>query len=319
MLPRRRPITDIVYISCSSYSGSTLLSFLLNAHSAICSAGHTTGWRFREGKGFPCSCGQRIQDCPFYNKIASAFRRDGLAFEYHSFGTDLRLVNNDRLNRYLTVRMPRFLPSGLESTRDRLVRLLPGAGEEVRRVRHANRTFVDTALSHFGARVYVDNSHRPFRLRMLKDIDGFDVRALHLVRDFRGVAFSNMKLRGVGAAHATGAWLGEQADITRVSAGLVPTRTVFYEDICDATDDTLADIHRFVGVAPETFGGDFKSSEHHILGNVMRFGPPRIAKSTTWRDELPCDQRDVIERTAQRFVRRQPRHPVSDIVRRYLD
>ena len=295
-----------------------MLSFLLNADPDICSVGHTTGWKFGSDEVFHCSCGEPIQDCPFYAFIAETFRKEGLPFDYRNFGTDLQLARSERLNRFLAGRLPLFLPTGLERVRDMAVRKLPGVATKLRMVERANRCFITAALAHFGASVYVDNSHYPFRLRMLSGIEDFELRALHLVRDFRGVVYSNINLRGVDPAAATNKWLRQQSDIVRISPAIVPTKTLYYEDLCDSTNDVLAYIHAFIGVEGHHFEGDFKSAEHHILGNVMRFGPPNIVKTTTWQEKLSAAQRNTIEGTAQKFVRRHPRHPVAEIVSSYL-
>ena len=68
----------VLYIACSSFSGSTLLSFLLNSHPKIVTLGHTTGWHFDDDETFLCSCGEPIQSCAFYQSMSRAFRDFGL-------------------------------------------------------------------------------------------------------------------------------------------------------------------------------------------------------------------------------------------------
>ena len=317
-------MAKVLYINCSSYSGSTLLSFVLNGHRDMFSIGHTTGWSFAPDQPFYCSCGEEIQDCPFYRHIAECFRRAGFAFEFSNFGLGYRLARNNRLNRCLTARLPLVAWPGLERLRDRLVARVPALAGRLRDIDRRNRCFIEAALAYLDASVFVDNSHSPYRLRFLRAAEGLDLARLHLVRDPRGVAFSNMALRRVGPARATTMWIRDQVDICRIAQAPIRGQApgdllrIHYEDLCDETDRTLGEIHRFVGLSHQPFSGDFKDKEHHILGNVMRLGASKIVKSTKWRDELSAEDLGQIEATAQRFARGHRDHPVTAIIEHYL-
>jgi len=308
----------VLFLACSSFSGSTLLSFLLNTHPDMTTVGHTIGWRYRPGEVFHCSCGATLETCPFWAEVATRFAAAGLPFSYHDFGTRYRLVDNDRLNRYLTAQVLRFRGARIEALRDAAVRCVPAWARKLARQDRANATLVRAALDYARARVYVDNTHSPYRAYSLSRIAEFDLSVAYLVRDIRDTVFSHMKNHGWDARDATRIWLDEQESILRIGRGFDRFHIVAYEDLCERTEDTLAGIHRFMGVPAIPFTSDFGAAEHHILGNAMRFGQKKIARDLRWRSELSRRDRSYVEAAAQGYVARHPGHPLSAILSRQL-
>ncbi len=311
-------VPKLFYIACSSYSGSTLLSFLLNTHEEICTVGHMVGWPEGNDENFLCSCGEPLKSCPFFGAIRDAFRDARLPFDYSDFGTKYELVRNDRLNRYLNAGLPLIHSNRAESLRDAVVSRMPGFAGTLARFDRANLTFVNTALAHSGARVFVDNSHSPHRVRHLSRIPELDIAAAHLVRDLRGVVLSDINRRGWDAEFSTRMWLREQSDVARVLGGRDKAITIYYEQLCEATDETLATLHRLVGLEPQPFPGDFKATDHHILGNAMRLRDSKISADRRWERDLSQQDLATITRVAESFVRRDPDHPVSRMVEHYF-
>jgi hypothetical protein len=307
-------VPKLLFIGYSTHSGSTLLAFLLNTHPDIVAVGHMTGWRTE----LQCSCSKGVTECRFYGHIADAFRACGLPFDPTNFGTDYRLVDSFRLNRYLTGPLRFVRDSRIERLRDALVRFVPRFSAMLARQDRANLTFIKAALDFGGACVFVDKSTKPHRLRHLRRIRELDLSAIHLVRDLRGAVLTDMEIHGWDPALATRQWLEKNANITQVLKDAKSQITIHYEDIVDSTNETLATIHRFVGLSPQPFGGDFKQVEHHILGNAMRLSDSVITKDTRWQRELSHKDLDAITDTAKAFVRRNADHPVSRLVEHYL-
>jgi hypothetical protein len=308
----------LLYIACSSYSGSTLLSFLLNTHPKIMTVGHTTGWHFSDTEEFFCSCGERIEKCPFFNHVRRAFEARKIPFAFNDFGTEYLLSENERLNRLLTAGSPYLPSSAMEKARDGVVRLVPGFAARLSRQDLANRTFIEAALDYGGAEVYADNSHGPHRLRHLSRISDLALYPVHLVRDPRGVVLSHMKHRGWSADFAAWKWLDEQADIARVLQEFDRRATVHYEDVCDDTDAALARLHAFAGLEEVPVPEDFKSVEHHILGNKMRESSSRISSDRRWESELSTQDLRAILGAVEGFMRKHPRTPLANVLERYL-
>lgn len=321
----REPIgtMKVVYITSSSYSGSTMLSFLLNTHPDIFTVGEMDGWRYDPARPFPCSCGQPLPQCPLFLYLGRYFRDRGLAFEPSEFGTAYRVAATGRLNRALVGSLPRpFALSVLEDARDGVVWRMPPFAAQLRAIDERNRVFIEGALAYSGAKVFVDACKDPHRLHHLRRIEGIELFPVHLVRDLRGVVQSNLDLkkRGWDARVATRIWISDQCNIHRVLSRFSPSLQVFYEDICDDVDGRIAAIHRLAGLPPHAYPGSLKAREHHVLGNAMRLSNvTQIVKSEQWRERMSKDDLAAVESDAARFVRRHPRHAVSAMIERYLD
>lgn len=310
----------ILYVTSSSYSGSTLLAFLLNTHPKIFTVSEMIGWDFEDGEDFRCSCGETLDRCPLFVRIAKAFASNDLPFRPNRFGTAYQLVADERLNRYLTTNLPRSRNSTIERLRDALVRHLPGLRNRLQRIDRANRVFVETALTYSGASVFADVSKEPHRLRHLARIPEFEVSVLYLVRDIRGVVVSNMRERANDVRTAARIWLWDQHDIQRIVREFPGARTLYYEDLCRDVDRELAGMHSFLGLEHVPYPGDFKSSEHHILGNSMRTREvSRIVPDQKWKTAITAENLDAIRDEATRFLAENPRTPARHIIERYLD
>ena len=314
------PAMKVLYLTSSSFSGSTLLAFLLNAHPKIVTVSEMIGWQYGQNETFDCSCGEALPDCPFFSSIAKAFQNNKLPFDFRQFGTGYSLTDSETLNRYLTESLPLIRNSRLERIRDAVIMALPSVAKTLRRQDLANKTFISAALDYSGASVFVDASKDPYRMRHLRRINDFDLRILYLVRDPRGVSRSTMKTRKWDAARAIEWWIRDQLNILRISAEFSSVLPIYYEDLCDSVDDTLARIHQFVDLEPEAFSGDFMASEHHILGNSMRLtGQSNIQKNERWREELSSTDIDIITGALRDFVEKDPKHQLSTIIKHYLD
>ncbi|MBK6552336.1 MAG: sulfotransferase domain-containing protein [Rhodocyclaceae bacterium] len=310
----------LLYVTSSSYSGSTLLAFLLNTHPGIFTVSEMIGWDFEDGEEFRCSCGATLDRCPLFVSIAKAFADHGLPFRTNRFGTAYQLVADERLNRYLTTNLPRSRNSTAERLRDTLVRRLPLLRNRLRRTEQANRVFVETVLAYSGASVFADVSKEPHRLRHLARIPEFKVAVLYLVRDIRGVVVSNMRERANDVRTAARIWLWDQHDIQRILQEFPGARTLYYEDLCQDVDRELAGMHAFLGLDHVPYPGDFKSSEHHILGNSMRTREvSKIVSDEKWKTAISSENLGAIRQEATHFLAENPRTPARHVIERYLD
>jgi hypothetical protein len=180
---------------------------------------------------------------------------------------------------------------------------------------------MQTALSYSGARVFVDACKDAYRLRHFRRLKELDLHVVYLVRDLRGVVLSNLELKKPGwdAMRMTRMWLHQQRTILRILSEFPSVMTIYYEDLIDMVDETLATIHRFVGLTPQQFSGDFKTVEHHVLGNTMRLSDTsKIVKSRRWQQELSGEALEAISRTALAFVQEHKHHPLAKIIEHYL-
>lgn len=197
---------------------------------------------------------------------------------------------------------------------------VPPFAKTLKRQDLANRSFISAALEYSHSSVFVDASKDPHRMRHLSRVKDFDLQVLYLVRDPRGVSRSTMKTRKWDATRAIEWWIRDQQNILRISTEFSSVLPVYYEDLCDSVNDTLARIHNFVNLQPEPFCGDFMAAEHHILGNSMRLtGQSNIQKNERWREELSQADIDTITGTLNDFTANNPQHALSAIIKHYLN
>ena len=309
----------VLYICSSQFSGTTLTSFLLNCHSSIATIGHTTGWRYNADEDFRCSCGSRIRDCRLFTEVKAVFEQNDLLFDAQNFGTAFVLSENARMNQLLIGPLPRMRSSRLERLRDRVVASIPQYRRRLDRQLLANFLLMQTVLRSLNASVYLDNSHSPYRLRMLSRNPLLDVHPVHLIRDPRGVTLSLMTNSGLGVSEAIESWIKHQLNIYRIANEKRAPLIVSYESLCRQTETELARLHRFVAVDYEPYGGDFKDKEHHILGNRMRLSDGVIRLDERWRRDLSKADLAIVERKLQAFQTSNKSHPLAMVVRSYLD
>lgn len=309
----------VLYICSSQFSGSTLTSFLLNAHADIATIGHTMGWTYGKNEDFRCSCGDKISDCILFTKVRNAFAGNGLRFDPRNFGTEFRLAKPARLNQLLLEALPLLHVTAIEKFRDSAVSITPGLRSRLRRQQLANYVLMKTVLEHYGAKVYLDNSHSPYRLRTLARNPRFELYPIHLIRDPRGVSLSLVRNSGMAVSDAVDAWISHQTTILRIAGDVRPPLRLSYERLCTDTDAELARLHDYCGLEPRAFSGDFKEQEHHILGNRMRLSAGSIRLDEKWRRELERADQELIESRLRRFDSVHPESSLSPIIRSYLN
>ena len=71
----------VVYVASSSFSGSTLLALLLNAHRRVVSIGEMGPAAMYSNRAYPCSCGALVTDCDFFRDIGLLLESWGVAFD----------------------------------------------------------------------------------------------------------------------------------------------------------------------------------------------------------------------------------------------
>ena len=308
----------VLYLCSSQFSGSTLASFLLNLHDRIASIGHTMGWNYADDEDFRCSCGEKLDDCPLFRHVAAAYAENGLHYDPRNLDTRIYLSDHGRMNQLLVGPLPILKWTPAELLRDALVRVVPPWRKTLKRQLGANRVLMQTVIDHLGAEIYLDNSHSPYRMRALARDAAFEVTPMHLIRDPRGVSLSLMSNSGYSSRDAVDSWLKHQRSIYRIAAEIGEPVMVEYESLCRETDRELGRIHEALGLPHQSFGGDFKDGEHHILGNRMRLTPGTVRLDERWRTDLDEADLKIIEDRLREFREQNSSHPLAGTIDRYL-
>ena len=175
----------------------------------------------------------------------------------------------------------------------------------------------------------VDSSKLAHRLKLVRRIDAFDVRVIHLVRDGRAVALTYMdeqtyadasdpalRRGGRGAAASAGPQMpmSRAADKWRRSLRSaefvlgVPRSSwlrLTYEELCQTPGAVLQRVFEFLGVDPHGAAADFRSAEHHVVGNGMRLdNVSSIRLDERWKSALSAQDLRTFESVAGAMNRR---------------
>jgi len=163
----------VIYIAGYGRSGSTVLDTILGNHPDIESVGELahlcrSGYVNNEY----CACGKQAKGCLYWSQVWDQWRKlTGIddPFEYIALQEKFERIQS----------FPRIF--------------LIGKGDSFKRYAELTRGLYLSIQKVSGKAMIVDSSKNPARLLALHSIDGVDVRATHLVRDGRGVAWSLMK------------------------------------------------------------------------------------------------------------------------------
>jgi hypothetical protein len=319
-------LRNVAYILAASHSGSTILAMLLNAHPDVVTVGELKATNLGDVTRYRCSCGKLISECRFWASVSEAMAKRGILFDIADARTDFR-AGASAYTRWLLG--PLHRGRVLERIRDAALALSPSWRSGLRCIQQRNLVLVETVCELTGVHTIVDSSKVGLRLKYLLRNPGLDVKVIRLVRDGRAVAltytdptaFADAQdpcLRGGGAgdirpaetlsfAQAARAWRRCNEDAENVLATLPPSRwtSIRYEDLCASPRDALAGIFRFLGSDPGKAAVDFRSVEHHILGNGMRLdSTSEVRLDERWKSVLTEDDLRLFEPVAGDLNRR---------------
>ena len=292
--PSTNETMDVLYIGGFGRSGSTFLAYLLGQLEGYVVAGEL---KFIWSKGVKanerCGCGAPFADCPFWRDVGQA-----------AFGGWNEVDIDEVLD----------LQARVTSNRSVLA-LLTGVdpGPSFARYAELLHRLYGAILAVSGSRIVVDTSKTPVEALILARVPGFQCRAIHLVRDGRGVAFSWAK-RGVRRPEVVGAeavmldypplyiaprWVYINLFFELLRAR-IPTARLRYEDLVRAPQEYVeAALLRSdapsdpAGLQALGSGSVTLGTLHTIGGNPMRFtaGETAVRADEAWRREMPPGSR----------------------------
>ena len=310
----------LVYILSASHSGSTLLSMLLGAHPEICTVGELKATSLGDIDRYLCSCQEKIKECQFWTGINHDMAKRGITFDITNAGTDIRSGVSHYVLRILA---PLHRGPFLEKIRDLALKLSPTWRTKLPRIQSINTNLMECVLSRTGKKVIVDSSKIGIRLKYLLRNPSLDVKVIRLIRDGRGVTLTYMdpaqfadandpRLRGGGTGDnrkmerlsivdATREWRRSNEEAEEILQRLDRSRWVEarYETLCTDTGNTLHRLFSFIGVDPAKAITDFRSVEHHIVGNGMRLdSTSEIRFDERWKTALNAPDLKIFESEA---------------------
>jgi len=316
----------LAYIASASHSGSTLLTMLLNGHPRVATVGELSPGHMEDLAFYRCSCQRLIRECPFWARVGEEVRSRGIPFDLERFPTHFAMPRSRLASRLLG---PLHRGAMLEAVRDAGLALLTAWPRHFREVMRANEAVVRAALDYYGADVFVDKGNKALRLKHLLRGEAFNIRVIHLVRDGRAVALTYMDpaqyadaadpaSRGGGAGHdrsdermpmaeAAYQWRRcmEEAEHALARLDRLQWIRIRYEDLCRDADGELDRIFRFLDMDSADRLKDFRSIEHHVVGNGMRLDTGSdVRLDDRWRSALTEEDIRVFDGVAGAINRR---------------
>ncbi len=313
-------MTQLIYILAPSHSGSTLLAMLLASHPDLCTIGEMKATSLGDIDSYRCSCGSPIGQCAFWSGIREDMARRGFEFDVADAHMDLASGAGAYARRLLR---PLHRGPLLEGLRDAALALSPWWRGHLRELRARQAALAEAVCARLRARAIVDSSKTGLRLKYLLKNPALDVFVIRLIRDGRGVALTytdpanfadavDPNLRGGGGggsreserlsvADAAREWRrsNEEADALLCRLDRSRWTEVRYELLCADPRGTLARLLAAIGVDPARTTTDFRSVEHHVIGNGMRLDTDRdIRLDDRWRMALDAHGLAVFEQVA---------------------
>ena len=288
---------DLIYILSPSYSGSTLLTFLLSQHPMIATIGELKGTAMGDVEKYVCSCGTRIVECEFWERVRYSAKEQGVELDLAHYDTHFGSGNKyfGRLAN-MSIKSKRF-----ESLRSKLLQLVPGYDEYVTHLVCRNASLMQIIMKEQDGKIFLDGSKDPRRLSYFLEAPGFNVKVIRLLRDGRGVSCSFAKNESLSYAQAIRSWQKASNQIDCL-IDIVPSGesiVVRYEDLCTNTASTLRELTRFIGIDDISVNQEFSLTQNHINGNKMRLsGSAEIKLDERWREELSAADINVFSRKA---------------------
>ena len=292
----------VLYIGGEGRSGSTVLATILGSYPDIVTIGEfRLVWQALK-RNLLCGCGTPVLACPFWSQVGD------VAFGgWNSFDINKMMRADDRYVRHYYI--PRHI--ALRSRRD---------SADLRDFRQALGRLYRAIGQVSGARIIVDSTKRASYAFVLHDVPEVDLRLVHLVRDSRGVAYSNTKADVVRP---------EFADDPDVTALHMPTQPywrtaldwevknlLFYLIVdrsyrCRVTYEAFManpaeQLNRILALvdAPRPGGHSWDSKErsydsiafHTLGGNPVRFrrGTVSLSADTDWQTKMTSRQKLLV-------------------------
>jgi len=292
---RPAPI-PVLFVGGLGRSGSTVLDMLLAQEPGMVPVGEVRHlWERGLRDNDLCGCGAAFHDCPFWRAVGE-----------HAFGGWHRLDPDYALATARAVDRHRQL----SLTASPLGRRSPAL------VRYAGilQRLYAGVLAVSGGQVVVDSSKDPPHGFVLRHVPGIDLRAVHLVRDSRGVAYSwaktvvrpdagSMQLMTRMAPWRTALmWMDANVLMGSLGRAGVPSMRVRYEDLVADPAGVLRGIRGFSGVTSSAAG----AAQHAIGGNPVRFseGPLRLRVDQEWLSSMTRGEERLVTGMTALLLRR---------------
>ena len=305
-----RPDVSVLFIGGLGRSGSTLLDRMLGQLPALFSAGELRDlWQRGIVENRLCGCGTPFLECPFWTDVgARAFG----GWDQVDVQEAIQLSHAvDRHSRLLFLLRPRLSPSFARQL-ERYVALVG--------------PLYSATGAAAGGRIVIDSSKAPSTAFLLRRVPGVHLRAVHLLRDSRGVAYSwnktvvrpdtpgrTVTMHRYHPSRIGVRWVTRNKMMERLEHRGVPSVRVRYEQLVRDPRGEIQRILEGLDVPFELSQLDFLSDgaaalgpNHTVMGNPMRMevGTVQLRLDEEWRRLMPKGQSGIVTLLTRPLLRR---------------
>ncbi len=301
----------LAYITSSSYSGSTLLSFILNSNPEISTISEFDIMEtIQNNPNYLCSCGEKLRECGFFSQLKSELISEGVNFKLDDMDLMFYITKNERLNRYLTQKIPFLNSTALESIRDNVLNFIPAYKKRMNDIFYRNGLFMKKVVELQKGSVFLDANKNPYRLKFLSK--QHDTTAIYLYKNGIAGAYSFFKASKLLDKHAITfedactRWFVEQITINRCINNIKSANKInlSYSELCKKPEKSVQDICSLLKIDYSSLH-DFQQAEHHIIGNVMRTaGIDSIKESVDWKEKLTEQDYSTYRRIYKKYIKK---------------
>ena len=297
---------QVLYIASVGYSGSTLLSMMLNQNPLVSSLGEVYLISEHDRNNWPCTCGELLGHCRFWSPVLDDLRikTENSALTFAQFPLTLE-AKNQSIFRKIPSFADALLVLGNKLLWDSLSGLSYRSSTYARTARNARRLY-DTVAAVHGTPVLVDSSKYALPLKSIYLGLRSKMKIIYLVRDGRAVTASLMSRQNLSVSQAAAKWGRFNWNLQLVLRSVPKDQvlTVRYEDLCRHTIETLDEICRFSGKVSTLRGTTImKELSHDIGGNPMRNRKQEteIVLDETWKRRLTENDLKIFDSHAGRM------------------
>lgn len=297
-----------IYLTSSGYSGSTLLSFILNAHPRIASIGELSNSIEKEDpESYSCSCGQLIKDCLFWKTVTDEMDHTSYSdFDYRNFKTKITPKEDNLLGK---MQFMNFNSNFLSDIRDYLFKNIPEYQNHITKIVQNNIDLAKTILKITKKDIFFDASKDPRAIKYFRNTFGCEFKVIHLIKDGRGFLYSAKRYNPRRSdLNIILSWK-KMNELMDRSIKYVKKENRFiltYKQLSKNPAETLSKLCKFVGVDYIESCLDYRNFDHHIIGNSnMRLGSDnQIKYDEKWREGLTSSQIMLFEDVAGKLNRK---------------
>lgn len=292
-------IYSVVYMVSPSFSGSTLLSYLISSHTQVTTIGERNKFWRKMFVNHPvgsqtCSCGEDFKECDYWVDLKQFIEKEIPPQLLKVDFSDFYLFTNHYLAR-LGAKVCRSL-----AKKNHLDRLSWPFKNRFRAILDENFYLIKYILKKNGACYFLDSSKNPYHVMYLDSHPQISVKVIQIFRDGRGYLHSSLKRSPARSVEEIcEEWnfiLQRNQEILSMWGGGI--LNVKYENLCLFPKKELIDIFKFLDLEPSGFTTNFSTENVHIMGNnemrLVKFSG--IRNEEVWRNQLTKKQLNIFEK-----------------------